>query len=423
MKNRMKTSRLLMSVLLSGVMLGGVAHGQEKKVDVAKKAEASKETSNEIKLSGVLEGEGMSRVKVELTEWGFSKKWKGQKVLLVKGHGDTVKRGDVLIQFDTKDIDLDILKRKREIEKKEFSLEKAGLNLRVRKITAAMDLANAERRYERAKERLDHYLKVDKAYSVKDIKRSLDGSEFSYQYEKAELDQLLQMYKADDLTDVTEEMILKRQRRSVDRAEYGFEKAKIRTERQLRMDVPETDRSKRESLEREALKLAQTQLNIKSELSGLEADYENQVASFEKAVHWFEIMKSDREQLTKFADRDGVVYYGDVRGGKFSKESHKNTLKVGGYGVADQVLMTVVSDGDFVIHLDLDEKQKNKIKVGMTGVATHKAYDNEEMKVEVLSVDNMYKTPGKFDAVFKVSAVKGGDFRVGMKCDIKFDLK
>ena len=232
------------------------------------------------------------------------------------------------------------------------------------KATAAMDLANAERRLYRSKEKFAHYLKVDKAYSVKDIKRRLEGSDFSYKYEKAELDQLMQMYQADDLTDVTEEMILKRQRRSVDRAAYSLEKSKVRTERQLRLDVPETDRSKRESVKRAELNFEKTKLDIKAELSALFAEYKNQIEDVKKAQRWLKVMKADRKQLTKTADRNGVVYYGDVRGGKFNKDSYKDTLKIGGYGVEDKVLMTVVGDGEFEIKIDLNEAQKNKIKKG-----------------------------------------------------------
>ena len=265
-------------------------------------------------------------------------------------------------------------------------------------------------------------MKVDRAFQVKDIAKSLERSQFSYDYEKIELDQLMQMYKADDLTDVTEEMILKRQKRSVERAAYGLEKAKISNARQVKFSIPERDRSKRESLTRAGLKFSKYKLDLRSEMSSLEANYQNQVVEVAKVIRWENFMKADRKQLTQIADRDGVVYYGDVRGGKFDKNSNKETLKVGGYGVKNRVLMTVVSKGDFLIKIDLNEKQMNQIKVGMKGEAVSKDYKKEKMNVEVLSVASFEKTAGKFAAVLKVSAVKGGKVRVGMSCDVTFKL-
>ena len=108
----------------------GTVYAGDKKVEPAKKKEEVKK--NELKMSGVLEGEAMSYVEVDMTEWRFSKIWKGQKVLAIAGHGQRVKRGDVLIEFDTRDIDLDILKREREVRKKAFSLDKKALYVRTR---------------------------------------------------------------------------------------------------------------------------------------------------------------------------------------------------------------------------------------------------------------------------------------------------
>ena len=73
---------------------------------------------------------------------------------------------------------------------------------------------------------------------------------FNLDYEKDELDQLEKMYKADDLTEETEEIVLKRQRNAVEFAEFSLENAKINSDEMLNIRMPRMDIQIKESLER-----------------------------------------------------------------------------------------------------------------------------------------------------------------------------
>ena len=58
---------------------------------------------------------------------------------------------------------------------------------------------------------------------------------FMLDYEKDELEQLEKMYEADDLTEETEEIVLKRQRNSVEFAEFSLENAKLSRDETLKV--------------------------------------------------------------------------------------------------------------------------------------------------------------------------------------------
>lgn len=421
MKNKIKNRTVGIGLISLGLWLASNGAISQAKLAVNTPVKKNQiKHAPTLKLNGVLEGAEMTRVKIQFKQWRFSSTESGQKVLAIKHHGDKVKKGEILLRIDTKDIDLAILKRDRELQAKRFSLKKATLALKIRKQTAAMDLLNLERNQARAVEALAYYLKVEKVFRIRDIQRELEKAKFGYEYEKAELDQLMQMYQADDLTNVTEEMILKRQKRSVANAAYYLKKIKAKVARQLKRDVPEEERVKRESVIRSTLSIKKNKLAIQAQLSEMENKWLTQSAEFEKAKQAYEAMRQDREQLTIRSDRDGVVYYGDVRGGKFDAESYPEMLKIGGYGLANTVLMTVVSSGDFVMRVELNEEQKKKIKQGMIAQVTCKAYPKEKMKAQVLQLDHFEKRAGKFGAVLKIFRLPQAKVRVGMPCEVIF---
>ena len=73
-----------------------------------------------------------------------------------------------------------------------------------------MDLVAAERSRRIAKEDLAQMLEVELPTARKAVDFSLQMSADSLAYEKEELRQLEKMYKADDLTEETEEIVLRR---------------------------------------------------------------------------------------------------------------------------------------------------------------------------------------------------------------------
>ena len=95
---------------------------------------------------------------------------------------------------------------------------------------------------------------------------------FMLDYEKDELEQLEKMYEADDLTEETEEIVLKRQKNSVEFAEFSLENAKLNRDEMLKVRLPRFDIEIKESLERTAM--AQARAKWRSQLDLNRARYE-----------------------------------------------------------------------------------------------------------------------------------------------------
>ena len=121
----------------------------------------------------------------------------------------------------------------------ELSLALARAELKSLEKMAPLEMAAAQRAKQTAEEDLKRFLERQRPFERKSARFSLKSSEHNLEYRTEELKQLEKMYKADDLTEETEEIILKRARNDVDQAKFGLELAKSRaTETLGRISLP-----------------------------------------------------------------------------------------------------------------------------------------------------------------------------------------
>ena len=84
----------------------------------------------------------------------------------------------------------------------------------------------------------------------------------SLEYEKEELHQLEKMYKADDITEETEQIVLKRARDAVDRAKFNVEYSKVMHDQVLTMGVPRAEVLVKELARRKALDWEKSKIEL-----------------------------------------------------------------------------------------------------------------------------------------------------------------
>lgn len=153
------------------------------------------------------------------------KEWTEMRVISAVEHGQRVRKGDVLVELETDKIDLAITDLKYDLELSEISLRLAEKALELLRRTTPMTRELAERSERRATEDLKRFLTLDREASKKSYDFSLRNAENYLAYQSEELKQLEQMYEADDLTEETEEIILKRTRDSVETAKFSLQRA------------------------------------------------------------------------------------------------------------------------------------------------------------------------------------------------------
>jgi HlyD family secretion protein len=368
----------------------------------------------ELKLSGTFE----SARAVELSL--RPKAWSKLEVKQAVAHGAAVKKGEQVVELDLEDLQRAIKSAEQALALGELGLEEAKASLDALRRTTPITLAAAERNAKNANDDLKYFLEVDRAQSIKSAERSLRNSQYSLEYATEELNQLRQMYKADDLTEETEEIILKRAERSVENAQFSLESAKLRTARNLGTTLPRREVALVDSTKQQSFNLAKTVTTTQAGLTKAEIALEKQIIEHEQAARNLAELKADLQTLSTIRSPiNGFVYFGRVQNGKWSgKGTFEAALQPGGAITAKQVFMTIVSPDVVRVRAQVSEKDLFQVKAGINGKGTATAFPDARFNLRVNSVGRIPSAPGQFDCVIDLVDASASSVAAGMGCQI-----
>ncbi|MGC8641268.1 MAG: hypothetical protein ACP5XB_15495, partial [Isosphaeraceae bacterium] len=204
----------------------------------------------EVELAGVFESTRMAEVSLRPNAWSLP--------LVVERAvelGAPVKQGDILVELDRTKIDKAIQDAEVDLAQGELALKHAEEELPVLEKLLPIDLAAAERAKAQADEDLTRFLEIERPNSEKQANFMVKSAVESLEYAKEELRQLEKMYRSKDLTEETEEIILRRTRFQVESAEFRLKEAELRRDATLKVDLPRQDLKVREAAARQTLEI------------------------------------------------------------------------------------------------------------------------------------------------------------------------
>jgi RND family efflux transporter MFP subunit len=284
---------------------------------------------------------------------------------------------------------------------------------------AELNKLSAERKTRIAVEDADQFEKVHREWQEKSAKNSVKYTEDRLAYELEELKQLEKMYEADDLTEETEEIILKRQRDYVERLRFSLASSKVSLEKTLEYEIPRTSETlgqakQEQDLESEKLRILYPLQREASRLEMAKREYARK-----KALAHLQKLQDDLKQMTVRAPVDGYLYYGPcVRGGWPMQAVMEGKLKPGGKLAPYEVIATIVSKGALQIRADISERDIRSIRPGKTGTAALTAARKTKLSAKVEQIDSVSRG-GSFNSTMSVDAVPEW-ITPGMKCQIRF---
>ncbi len=425
LKNRHQLVCCLILLVLNGPMARAQDVAPKKESNDSKPVTSSKQKTYvvskspfkiEVTLKGVFEAKKMSEVVLRPDVWS--------KLVVMKAvdQGAHVKKGDTLVTLDTKKIDEELNDLEYSRRLAELTLKQAQNDLRHLSESLPFDLRNAERSKQIAGDDLAYFLNIDRDLRIRSAKESLKRSEYSLENAQEELKQLEQMYKADDLTEETEEIILKRARRSVESSKYFLDSSRIRTERTLKTTLPREEEKLKEAARKQALDFEKVKASLPRQLRQKETELEKLTYAREKSDDRFEKLKNDRQNLTVKSPADGIAYYGSCVRGKWSPATTlAKQLRRGGTLSANQVFMTIVQSRPMFVRANLPEKELQHIHPGVAGKAVPTAYPDVKLAATIDSISQIPIEAGTFDARIRIDLRNKAAEKVvpGMACTVK----
>lgn len=329
--------------------------------------------------------------------------WSDYEIVEVAPLGAKVRKGETLFKFDAKKINEAIEDLELEQRLNELAIVRAEEEMPRTEKTLKMDADDADRALREAKEDLVRYNETDRPMMAKTARFMLKYYGFMLDYEKDELNQLEKMYKADDLTEETEEIVLKRQRNAVEFAEFSLESAKLNSDEMLNVRLPRMDAQIKNTLDRAEIARARSQMALSLDLTRARYELEQRKKARTKSLDKHTKLLADRELMEIKAPADGVVYYGQCLNGRWSDANMlENKYQPHNNVSGGSILMTIVDERPLSIIASLDEANRPDVSADQKVRVALPAEAADRINGKVKSVSPIPVSTGKFEALFDV---------------------
>ncbi len=367
-------------------------------------------------LDGSFESREMSEIIFHPEEWtAFT-------VLKAVEHGSRVKKGDVLIEFDSEKIDKAIADLKTEQQIAEVALKLSEDQLATLEKSTPLDLETSQRSQRIAEEDQKNYQEVIRPNAIKEADMYVKFYHQYLDYDREELEQLEKMYKADDITEETEKIVLKRARDTVERMEFQVQQEELQRDQLLKYRIPRMDEQIKENVQRRNLAWSKDHVELPLALEKQRLDVAKQKVQIARSKERLKNLLADEELMKIKSPADGYVYYGRCQRGKFNEiTSLTEMLRRGGNAMPHHVIMTIVEPRPLFIHSTISEDRLQYIRNGMDGKATPTGYPDIKLDVTVDEIGKVPVSMGSFDLQFSLDLEDqlSKNILPGMGCKIK----
>lgn len=295
--------------------------------------------------------------------------WQKYSIESIVPQGKWVEQGQTLIQFNKEE-----LKKEWDKQLKEHRLRKIRLE-EVKQEYQDLSQKNAQIKdkvktlLKRQKEDQKHFVDTEEPLIKKTQQQFLKNADFNVMYYEEELRQLRKMYKEDDLTEETEEIILKRAEHSLKRTLLDRENIYAKVKRELEVNLPRKKKDWQTTLVETSLQQHMKLQQSKRAVARKKISLEKEESVYDQWEKHLDKLKHDLDLMTLKANKSGYVYYGEFNKAKWNFSAEKQ-LCIAGKPVKNRTLITLVPKyTDYVFTASVNASKRHLLKNGQQGTA------------------------------------------------------
>jgi multidrug resistance efflux pump len=311
--------------------------------------------------------------------------------------GGPVAKGAVLVRFDTEKIDEQIRAAEADLAVAQENLARLEEEAKVVEEATAVALARAKADAQRTDEALKVFREVEAPLRTKETEHRVQGSRDHIQDQEEELAQLQKMYDADELTEETEDIVLKRGKRGLERSkralEFLLERQRLLLEIELPKELEGLELAKRKA----DVDWVRAQATAPVSLAASRVALEKAKGDLERQRNALGRLRADREAMTLTAPVAGIAVAGSFWDGKWAGlDDLGKALRPGRRAPANQPLYTVFASGAVRVRATLPEAAVLRVSPGSPARVTPSAdpglaFDAKVSEVAPVSADGQYE--------------------------------
>ncbi len=263
-------------------------------------------------------------------------------LLRVVPSGSAVKKGDEVLALDPAPFRRQVEAAETELRVARAALAKAAADLELGGRSDALALARAEAEAADAQTALRVFDEVEGKHLVEQAELSVKMNRDRVKDQEEELDQLRKMYKSEELTNATAEIVVRRAERALDQTRTFLRMAEESAVVVRTVKHPQQRRGLQAAVEEEKAALASLKAAHALSLVQREAELAKAKAAAERAEEQLAKLRKDLEASVFRAPFDGRAFYGEFQQGHWpSAEQAAKSLRPGEKLQPGQVYLTV----------------------------------------------------------------------------------
>ena len=353
-----------------------------------------------IELTGYLAPIDAQEVKLKLKQFT-----KPLKVTQLVAHGERVKAGQPLITFDLTELDQDIIEATSDVEVAKANLAKTESDSTLGEKGDAMTLDERTDSVADAQLNLAWWRDIDGPDFLKRLDEAVQSNKDGIDDQEDELDQLRKMYKSEELTNATADIVVKRAVRSLERSKRAFEIIKHATDKQKALEYTNQKQAAERGLEAAQRGLADANATIAQSKVVRAASLLKARSALRDVQKKMSELEQDKQLIVaQTAKHDGTLSYGMFKDGVW-QGADDEAIKLGEPVEANKTIMTVIPAGKLRAIVKIDEGKLFKVKEGEAVMLTPAALPDVKIAATLGTRDPVASADGSFNQKVDLSTL------------------
>jgi multidrug efflux pump subunit AcrA (membrane-fusion protein) len=292
------------------------------------------------------------------------KQYQGElEIVSAAAHGAAVTKGQTILQLKNDELDRQLAAAENELTGAKANAAKADADVKLGEQADALAMQMQQTEVDNAVKGVEWFDKVDGKQMLKQAELGVRNAKDNVEDQNDELDQLKKMYKSEELTNQTADIVVKRALRSLDLSKISLAMFQDRATKTTEFDHANAKQKLTYAIEQQKQAAAQLQAAQDQAKVARQTAQTTAKLTLDKAQQKYDELKGDREALTVKAPFDGVVLYGQLRQGAW-QNADPNLLRVGEKVAPSAVLMTVFTPGKLKLNVDVPESKVAYVTAG-----------------------------------------------------------
>lgn len=350
--------------------------------------EPEQEPATEVEIVALGTGTVVPTAGTQLMPW--PRAYSGQMILLeVAEHGSWVEKGQPIARLDRRSLERQLRDAELSVENAKAELDMARERAHMQRESTEWGLHRKELALDRAHQELESWVEFELGQAETQKMLSAMYREHGLEDALDELRQLEAMYTDDELTDATEEIVLKRQRRNLKRSQMSAQLQEAQADHSAATQWERTGMQREMAVREAEMELEHAELNARMSLHSTERGLEKSERSLRDAQRRLKDLQGDAKQLELRAPERGMLLHGSIEDAG-SKRHH-----MGGQLSARQAAFTVYQPGAYELRMKLSATEKGKVNNGQN---VSVAVDGSELKLTGQLMVDAFPGPGGYAA-------------------------